>query len=637
MPQPIEEGTVLGGRYRVTGHVVTSAHQDMVLEGRDQVLNRDVAILVASTDHASQVATSARELATGDRRGEVQVLDLGLSDGRTYLIASGDSPTDELLGLAEPQQVYVEPFYTDTLGSELFGESRTFEPHVYEDDDDYYSELDAPVEEEQSAQRRPKFLNRISDQLNRRLGTSGGAAGAAAAGGAAAAASVPDDGPLTDEHRLTGGAPQRGQDEEIPLPDSIEDDFGLDSTQAHQTVPSRAQEVQDRHVQDQPVTGEPVREEDSWEDLSAEPTDDQVQASEDHDHRADGHSSKVSLWEDDEDEVVEDLPAVEPGEAREANDLDSAGHGSSTGLAAGGAGLAAGAAAAGGSGRSSWSDFLRGSSDRDSSEADRHDPEHDGSGRRDPADEHVNQGSPADPDHDRDAAAAPVGDPDEDDRYEEYEEQDRPGAARWLMAGILALLLVLAAVFAFNILGNNTPPEAGGNGTESPAQTDPARSSEPPTSDLPAPQIAGVSRLVPDMPTLSAETDGTLPNAVDGNPATAWQPYSFAQPAFGGYASSMALVVELEEPSAVSEVNITQNNGSGGSFAILVGETDDITQAAQIAGGSFTGPEFSVPVSQNGQPVEGQYVFINFTELPQLSNASGNLPYGLRIAEVEVN
>lgn len=615
MPQPIEEGTVLGGRYRVTGHVVTSAHQDMVLEGRDQVLNRDVAILVASTDHASQVATSARELATGDRRGDVQVLDLGLSDGRTYLIASGDSPTEELLGLAEPQQVYVEPFYTDTLGSELFGESRTYEPHVYEDDDDYYAELDAPVEEDpEAAQRRPRFLNRISDQLNRRLGTSGGAAGAAAAGGAAAAASAPDDGTVTDAHHLTGGAPQRSQDDEIPLPDSIEDDFGLDSTQAHETVPPRDQDVQDDvrdvpdpDVQEDPVTVEPVQDESS-EDIPDEPAVDDVEAAED--SRTDRHSSKVTLWEDDkgdEDEAVEDIPAADTVEADQADDLDTAGHGSGAGLAAGGAGLAAGAAASGGSGRAPWSDFLRGSSEPD----------------------------PQDPEHGREAAAAPAADPEEDYLYEE--DQDRPGAARWLMAGILALLLVLAAVFAFNILGNNTPPEAGGGGAEETEQADPEQSPEPPTSDLPAPQIAGVSRSVPDMPSLSAETDGTLPNAVDGNPATAWQPYSFAQPAFGGYASSMALVVELEEPSAVSEVNITQNNGSGGSFSVLVGETEDISQATQIAEGSFTGPEFSVPVTQDGGPAEGQYVFIDFTELPRLSNASGNLPYGLRIAEVEVN
>ena len=101
--------------------------------------------------------------------------------------------------------------------------------------------------------------------------------------------------------------------------------------------------------------------------------------------------------------------------------------------------------------------------------------------------------------------------------------------------------------------------------------------------------------------------------------------------------SEMCIRDRLEEPSAVNEVNITQNNGSGGSFTVLVGESEDVTQATQIAEGSFTGPQISVPVTQDGGPSEGQYVFINFTELPQLSNASANLPYGLRIAEVEVS
>ena len=603
MPQPIEEGAVLGGRYRVTGHVVTSADQDMVLEGRDQVLNRDVTILVASTEHASQVATSARELATGDRSGDVQVLDLGLSEGRTYLIAGGGSAADDLLDLAQPQQVYVEPFYTDTLGSELFGESRTYEPQVYEDDDEYYAELDAPVEEETST-KRPRFLNRISDQLNRRLGTSGAAAAGAGAG-AAPAASSPDDGPVTEHHHLTGGAPDRHQREEIPLPDTIDDDFGYEATQAHETVPARPSPEADQ-AHEEPEQRPDVDEE----------------------SRPEGHSSKVSVWEDDEEDVLDDF-ADHPADDRpaaDARDEGSAGSGGST-LAAGGAGLAAGAAgaaAAGSSGRS-WGDFLRGSSPAN---------RRDGGVEDDPAAAHAPAGREADGGG---RGAAPVQE-DEDYQYEEYEEQDRPGAARWLTAGILALLLILAAVFAFNLLGQNTPPTAGeGEEGETTETSEPSESPEPPTSDLPEPVIAGVSRSVPDMPTLSAETDSTLPNAVDGNPATSWQPYSFAQPAFGGYASSMALVVELEEPSAVNEVNITQNNGSGGSFTVLVGESEDVTQATQIAEGSFTGPEFSVPVTQDGGPSEGQYVFINFTELPQLSNASANLPYGLRIAEVEVN
>jgi hypothetical protein len=67
------------------------------------------------------------------------------------------------------------------------------------------------------------------------------------------------------------------------------------------------------------------------------------------------------------------------------------------------------------------------------------------------------------------------------------------------------------------------------------------------------------------------------------------------------------------------------------------GDPPDLDGARQIAEGSFTGPQVSVPVSgENGGPAEAQYVIINFTELPQLSNASANLPYGLRIAEVQV-
>ncbi|MFB9072820.1 hypothetical protein ACFFX0_17080 [Citricoccus parietis] len=225
------------------------------------------------------------------------------------------------------------------------------------------------------------------------------------------------------------------------------------------------------------------------------------------------------------------------------------------------------------------------------------------------------------------------------DDYEEHDEEDKPRGARWLVGGILVLLLILGAVFAFNILDNNRNPEAGGGESSTPGSS-PAESSQGQTqeSQLPEPAIVSATRVVPDDDGLSAETDSTLPNAIDGNPATAWQTYTFAQPAFGGYASSMALVIELEEPSAVSQVDITQNNGSGGSFSVLLSDTPEIGDARPIAEGSLTGPEVSVPIpDEGGAPAEAQYVIINFTELPELSNATSNRPYGLRIAEVEVN
>ena len=189
MPQPISVGAVLGGRYRITEHVVTSADQDMVFLGTDQVLNRRVTVLVASRENATQVASSARELATGERTDDVQVLDLGLSEGRTYLIAGGGPDPDVLLGLAYPQEVYVEPFQTDTLGSEIFGESRTEDPHAYDDDEVYYTDLDRRLRaDEDQTKRRPGFLNRISERISERVRPSDGTAAKAAAGASALAA-----------------------------------------------------------------------------------------------------------------------------------------------------------------------------------------------------------------------------------------------------------------------------------------------------------------------------------------------------------------------------------------------------------------------------------------------------------------
>ena len=101
MAQPFGVGDVVGGRYRITHHVVTSADQDIVFQASDEVRDRDVSILLASRSNAKQVATSARELATGARDSDVQVLDLGLAEERTYLISSLVDP-NTLLDLVVP-------------------------------------------------------------------------------------------------------------------------------------------------------------------------------------------------------------------------------------------------------------------------------------------------------------------------------------------------------------------------------------------------------------------------------------------------------------------------------------------------------------------------------------------------------
>lgn len=140
MPQPIDVGAILGGRYKVTGRILASAEDDVILDGLDQVLNRPVSILVSAVANSENLTQSAREVAIGDRSSAVSILDLGTQDGSVYLIAARTTPADllDLVVPTEPQEeVYQEPFFTDTLGTEIFGTARNAAPesaaYVYED------------------------------------------------------------------------------------------------------------------------------------------------------------------------------------------------------------------------------------------------------------------------------------------------------------------------------------------------------------------------------------------------------------------------------------------------------------------------------------------------------------------------
>ncbi len=202
MSHPIDVGSVLGGRYKVTATVLTSHDQDLVLDGVDQVLNRPVSILVAGPDNTEQVAQSAREVATGERPGSVQVLDLGVTEAATYLITNHTSAADLLDLVVASNPPYVEPFFTDTLGSEIFGQARSKEPEPYDDEenvdagyinygDNHPSQVDpyraAPTVQPVVPPRPP-----LRPATRPAAGAAGVAGAAAASGAAAAGAAGPD-------------------------------------------------------------------------------------------------------------------------------------------------------------------------------------------------------------------------------------------------------------------------------------------------------------------------------------------------------------------------------------------------------------------------------------------------------------
>lgn len=552
----LDEGAVLGGRYQITGRVMTSSEQDQVLNGLDQVLNREVLILVASRENASQAAQSARQLATGERASSIQILDLGLSNDRTYLVAPGNSDVEDLLALLTNQDVYVEPFFTEALGTELFGESRSHTPQTFDDDAEYYAELQDELADEQAdTSKRPEFLNKISDRIDNWLHEE------------------TDDVPIMPgredpSDKTSAAASGADRDEETP---------------AHATDDSAET---DQTEQQQP----PVR-------------------------------SKLPILDDEEDEKDEELPeprrpqAAAPAEepaAKPVEDPEDA---------------------------AERTQVVQPVVDDHQQEA---------------AAAATQQDSPDQPDEERPRQRptpiipppAPEGEPAAEEGYaiQYTDEPQRSVMGRWLAGLLLLAVLIGAVVVSFQFLGSpeeDSPTATEEQTEEAPAEEeeteDPEEAEETPEGPEPVP--ASVERVVPDAPELSNEYDGDLASIVDGNQATAWHTLTFTSPEFGGLASNLALVVELEEKAPISEISIAQNQGTGGAFTVAVSNEPDPDGGVMITEGSFTGPEYTADAhNSDGEPIEARYVIINFTELPTLSNTnSPDRPYGLRIAEIEVN
>ncbi|GAB3552659.1 hypothetical protein GCM10027404_23600 [Arthrobacter tumbae] len=502
MPEAVDVGSVLGGRYKVTAYVLASAEKDLVLDGVDQVLNRPVSILVASPSNAGQVATSAREVATGERAGNIQVLDLGITDAGTYLVTNR-APAADLLDLVIQQDApYIEPFFTDTLGSEIFGVARSTEPETYEDDDDYHHEPERRQARLPKA-RMPRFGR----------GAAAGAAGGAAAG-AAAASGQADPGTAPQDISASGPA------------------------ERHPSVP--------------PPPSAPPR---------AIPADER------------SGSAKVTAWSEDDYDRPEDSASSQ----RPASRFPAA-------------------AAAGG-------------------------------------------------------ATAAGTQYDDDGPYEDYDEdedrENNPRFTRLLVGIVLALVIVGAVILAVTqlrpifdppVANESATTESTVEATDSQSPPPSASESATPTPELVAPVATGVTRLVPDNPELNAQTDADLPAIIDDNPASFWGSLVYANETFGGLAQNLALVVELEGPSNVSEIQIEQLNSSGGSFTVLLNDEPTLEGATQIAQSGFTGPSVTFNVPQvDGAPPTAQYVIVNFTQLPRLSNVQAQYPWGMRIAEINIS
>jgi hypothetical protein len=503
---------------------LTSHGHDLVLDGVDQVLNRPVSILVAGPENTEQVAQSAREVATGERPGNVQVLDLGVTEAATYLITNHTSAADLLDLVVASNPPYVEPFFTDTLGSEIFGQPRSHEPEPYDDEEEnvdagyinYSNSHPAQVD----AHRAPPLVPPRPPVRPTSAPSAGAAAGAGAFHGAEARTDVP----------------------------GVESSGGSGSAQQQATAPQPVQRVAPQS--DAPVSG------------TVGPNDGPA-----------ARSPKVSLWsEDDYGHDAEDQGVADevPADNRESAATDRS--------------------------TKSFPAFARSA-----------------------------------------APAATVPPASAAGDYYEDETDREPRSMRWLVGGLLAVVLIAGLVFAVTNLGTlfksepqaNTGPGASASSTPGAGSAGPTASSAP--SAVP-PAIESVTRQG-DFD-FAATYDGDLVKAFDGNAASYWSDMEFATEAWGGLApGGVPLIVKLKNPATVSSITLTQLGASGGNISIYTNDRPSVDGAKLVGTNSFTSTDLTMPLAE---PVQAQYVIINIKALPKLAAPKTRYGYGLRLSEIKI-
>jgi eukaryotic-like serine/threonine-protein kinase len=178
---------------------------------------------------------------------------------------------------------------------------------------------------------------------------------------------------------------------------------------------------------------------------------------------------------------------------------------------------------------------------------------------------------------------------------------------RWRPVLLGLVVLALAGVAALGLLGGDdvldSTPEAGadGNDGEEPTVFDPVDASDfDPFGD--------------------GEHPGDIPNAYDGNPDTTWQTQRYNSASFGNLKPGVGLYLDLGEPSAVREVELSLAP-EGADVEIYAGE------AAPSGGGDFDPAQWGEQVGAAGgaasstvveldEAVEQQVWLIWFTSLP---------------------
>jgi hypothetical protein len=209
-----------------------------------------------------------------------------------------------------------------------------------------------------------------------------------------------------------------------------------------------------------------------------------------------------------------------------------------------------------------------------------------------------------------------------------------------LVLVIIAGFVVLATVLGFwgaSQIGSGTSLDLGGGGgtvtVTAPAQTvTPSSSATSPSAT--ASQAGGAA-----FPILGAtgfdpqgdgsERNGEAPRVFDGKTSTFWSSEGYASASFGGLKKGVGVRLDLGQVRSVSQVQLVLPDPA--DVTVYVGQDRTSLDTATVVGTS-SGQSGTVTVKAP-KPVVGQYVFVWFTKISQVSDGR----YRATLAEVTVS
>jgi hypothetical protein len=189
---------------------------------------------------------------------------------------------------------------------------------------------------------------------------------------------------------------------------------------------------------------------------------------------------------------------------------------------------------------------------------------------------------------------------------------DQVPGRTWIRLAIIVgicLLVGVAAVAAYQL---GLKPPTPGSSDEPTSTTTPSAAAPTPFTDLTADDFD------PQGAVPREENPDSVPNVLDGDPATSWSTSTYEQNfGPGGLKTGVGLVIDLGTTKAVRRVLVTTEGGQTSLAAYVTSEPPTGVQGLTPVGTASGDGELTIDLTE---PVSGRYVTVWLTLLPQVSD-----------------